>query len=330
VCVIARSAFRLWDDAGHALFTTLSSGEVSNITVQRFDPDDPAASSPLALATAAAASDVVVAADVFRADAGPRAPADQPWVTWVTTPRIPPASSAGPNDRLLVADARWRDVAISVGWAPDHIAEAGWPAAMADVRSSTEAEPRLALIADTVPLDPPESLADFSSHCLLWEKLRRHVVANPFALPEDVERWLADQARAEGIDPDQLDKSLFLSRLVSPAYQQALAELLLDAGLPLSLHGAGWADLPRIQSHARGPVNTREDLRAIAQRAGALVHPWPDTAAHAIDALGRPVLRASGRRKDTFVHDARLALAGASAGRADQIPPLSANVLLRT
>jgi hypothetical protein len=330
MCVIARSAFRLWDDAGHALFTTLSRGDASNVTWQRVDPDDPAGSSPLTLATTAAAADVVVAADVFRADAGPLTPAEQPWVTWVTTPRIPAAGSAGPNDRLLVADARWRDVAIAAGWAPEQIGEAGWPDATANVSASNATEPRLTLIADTVPLDPPESLADFSSHCLLWEKLRRYLLADPFALPEDVERWLRDQARAEGIDPSQLDKPLFLTRLVIPAYQQALAALLLDAGLPLSVHGAGWADLPRFAPHARGPVNSRDELREIAHVAAALVHPWPDTAAHAINVLGRPVIRASGRRKDTFVRDARLGLADASAGRGDQIPPLSVNAVLRT
>jgi hypothetical protein len=127
VCLLAGSEFRLWDDAGLVL-AELGSGN-SGIDVRRVDPDRPTSASPLALADAAAECDAVVAANCFRSDLPGITPAEQPWVTWVTTARIPPAADAGPNDRLLLADAAFRPIADRQGWADHRIQLVGWPAA---------------------------------------------------------------------------------------------------------------------------------------------------------------------------------------------------------
>lgn len=327
ICVVARSTFRLWDDAGHALHAALSADSREAVSFQHFDPDAPAGASSLALAQAACASDVLVAPDMSRADAPTLTPMGMPWITWVTTPRIPPFAAAGPNDRLLLADPAWAEAAAAAGWPGARIAPAGWPG---QLKHDSDAPPArsLALIANTHSLDAPESLAEFSSHGLLWDRLRALVLRDPFALPDDVETWVRDQARADGISVETLDVSLLVNRLVVPAYQQALAGALVAAGLPLRLHGVGWDELPRLRPHAAGPITSRDDLRAAVRDAAVLVHAWPTAGAHSIDALGRPIVRRIGRRKETFIRDATLALAGEAGARPASFPsPLSIKLL---
>jgi hypothetical protein len=117
VCVVARSGWSLWDDAGEALYDAVTRDASSRgATWHRFAPDAPAGCSPLAFAAAAAGAHAVVAADVSRADAPGLVPAAMPWVTWVTNGRVPPARSAGPRDRLLLADAAWQPAALAAGW----------------------------------------------------------------------------------------------------------------------------------------------------------------------------------------------------------------------
>jgi hypothetical protein len=248
-----------------------------------------------------------------------------PWLTWVTTPRVPAFAPAGPNDRLLLADAAWRDAAAGAGWPAERIDTAGWPTPPSH---DAPAPSGLTLVADTAALDAPESLVEFSSHCLLWETVRQAVLRDPFALPADVAGWVRDLARAHGIANDTLDVAMFVGRLVIPAYQQALAEALLAAGAPLRLYGRGWGDLPRFTANAAGEVTSREHLTEIARDAAALVHAWPAAGAHAIDAFGRPVIRRTGRRRETFLRDASLALKGALGPRGSDTP-LSAVLLAR-
>ena len=329
-CVIARSSFKLWDDASYTLWAAMNGN-----TAERIDPDDPAGSSPLALAAAAARCDVLVAADWSRGDAPAQlVPDGLPWVTWVTNGRVPAFKAAGPNDRLLVADPAWRDAAVGAGWPAERVGVAGWPKlwdgqpALAVARSDAR-EPHLAIIADTVPLDAPDTLAEYSSHTFLWEKLRRDVSRDPFALPADVVGYVRAHAAAEGIAPETIDLALFAERLVIPAYQQAFAAALLADGLPLRLYGAGWADLPSFRAHAAGPIVSRDDLREATLGATALVHVWPQPTVHAIDALGHPVVRRSGVRRETFLREARRTLSNpAAAGSVNEVPPLTAAAVL--
>jgi hypothetical protein len=303
LCVIARSTFRLWDDAGHVLNNALSESNSCAIECSRFDPDEPSGNSPFALAVAISEADAIISADVSRAEAPKLASDEQPWLTWITAGRIPPFTSAGPNDRLLLTDADWKQSAIVAGWPEQRLTVAGWPSPA--VTASIPAIDRsLTLIADTVSLEMPESLSEFSSHCLLWDKVRDLVLADPFSIKGSTESWLHDQARADGIAPETLNISLFISHLIIPAYQQALAELLIKAGLPVRLYGAGWSDLPNFKTYASGPVTSREHLSDIARDAAALVSGVPSHAAHEIDAMNRPVISPCDTREQ-FIREAK-------------------------
>jgi hypothetical protein len=328
VCVVARSMFRLWDDAGETLHRAVVKPADAHWT--RFDPDAAASCSPLALASAIGDSDTVIAADLSRADLPPGlAPADLPWVTWVTSGRIPAFSAAGANDRLLLADTRWTEDARNAGWPTDRIAVAAWPTS--DVVSlPLSSQPCLAIIADTCAIDPPEAVTEYSSHTLLWEKIQHAIGRDAFSVPEDPAEWVRKLASNAGIDLRSLDVPLFVQRLVLPAYARAIADMLISAGIPLRIHGTGWDVLLRFNNHAAGPVTSREEVSAIARDATALVHVWPSAAAaHPIDALGRPVLRRTGQRREGFLRDARRLLDAAPVPSSPQSSPtLSAAVIL--
>jgi hypothetical protein len=343
VCLVARSNFRLWDDAGEALRAAMmgsASDSATPVTWRRFDPDDPAGSSPLALATAAAEADAVLAADVFRADAAHAAPHDVPWVTWVTAGRVLPCSMAGPADQLILADPDLHDAALAAGWPADRLTIAGWPdlpheSRDTDAAAGVERTASVAMIADTCDLEVPESVKEFSSHGLLWERLRATVLSDPFVVPADVQSWLREQATLDGIDPATLDVPAFLNRLIVPAYQQSLAAALLAVGVPLRLHGAGWAELEAFAAHVAGPIRGRDGLRVAAREAAALVYAWPGRVgpigAHAIDALGVPVIRRGVANKALLLREARDAVARRTSSRvntSDPVPALSAALLL--
>jgi hypothetical protein len=324
LCVVARSRFRLWNDEGHALHAALEDG---GIDLHRFDPDAPAGCSPLAFAVAARDSDAVVAADLARADAPGLAHPEMPWVTWVTTPRIPAFAAAGPNDRLLVADPTWRDAATRAGWPPERVGVAPWPAVTA--HAEPPSSQGLALVADTCGLNAPESLAEFSSHGLLWDTLREQVLRDPFGVPASVEPWIRAAARRNGIAAETLHLQTFVSQLVIPAYVQGLASVLIAAGVPLMLHGAGWADLSPFRAAAAGPVKCRAQLAEIARATAGLVHPLPTPGAHPVETLGRPVVRAAGQTRWSFLNEVTRVLKGSVPSNRCE-PPLSAYLLRAT
>jgi hypothetical protein len=99
LCIVAPTHFRLWDDAGHALASV-----AAHLGGSHLDPDDPACAAPLALARAAAGCSAVVMPNAGRADLPNVIAMTTPWISWLTAPRIPAFSAAGPRDVLLVAD----------------------------------------------------------------------------------------------------------------------------------------------------------------------------------------------------------------------------------
>lgn len=328
ICVVARSMFRLWDDAGEMLHRALR--ESPDVQWTRFDPDAPAGCSPLALAQAIGDADAVVAADLSRADlpAG-LAPAELPWVTWVTSGRIPAFPAAGSHDTLLLADAGWTNAATHAGWPAERVHVAAWPRGTAAAPQPPATQPCLAIIADTVAIEPPEAVTEYSSQTLLWEQLQQLIGRDPLSVPEDSAKWVGKLASNAGIDLRSLDVPLFVERLVLPAYAQAIADLLIGAGVPVRIHGDGWTGIPRFTDHAAGPVISREELGAIAHGAAALVHVWPSGASHPLDTLGRPVVRRRGTRREAFLREACLALAaGPAAPPAPLSKPLSAAAVL--
>jgi hypothetical protein len=307
LCVIAPSRFRLWKAAPDALINALSAREPEEIAVRRFDSDDPASSSSLALASAIAECDAVVSADFGRADAPDVAAADVPWVSWMTTPRISSGSAAGPRDSLLLAEPAWQSIALDRGWAADRVYVANWPTI---TRPDRPAEASLAFIADTELLKPPNRLEDYSSHKLLWEMIADELLHDPFAIGDDLEKYLGRRTTRLQIADSGVDAAIFIERLIIPAFQQGLARLLVREAVPVRVWGKHWSQIEALAPHSRGEVRSAHDFEAIVTGAIALVHPWPSRAAHPIDAVGRPVIRAFGRHRDSFLRDARMALKG--------------------
>lgn len=324
LCVVAPSHFRLWDDAGAVLAEALT----DDAAVREFDPDDPACSSPLALLAAAEECGAVVTADASRADLAGVIPMDMPWLTWVTRGgSIPAIEMAGPADALVVADPAWREDALRSGWPSDRVAIGGWPMPC-DGPASTP--PRvLGIVSDTRPVVAPEQLAEFSSHQLLWDRTAAELAGNPFALNDPPAQFLERRMRRVGVSADGFDAELFLEGLILPAYQQAIARILLSEGVPLRLFGAGWDCLDEFRAHAAGPVDSRGDFEGLRNAAAAFVHVWPTSDAHPIHRLGRPVVRPRitlGRAH--LVGSAKRALAGETPD-APRAEPVSLQHFLR-
>jgi hypothetical protein len=303
--VIAGSRFRLWDDAPAILLDEFSNGS-TNLQIQRFDGDDPATSAPLALATAAADCDRIISANIARADAANLVADDTPWITWITRLPIPKFAHAGPNDRLIVADPIWQTTAEKSGWPSHRVTVCGWPYRPVPVSKNTEQS--LVILADTQPIIIPPSIEDLSSHRVLWEMIEAELAGDPLSFGDDAIGFLDIRSRQLNIDVDTVDRRRFIDLLLLPAYQQGLARLLMQAGLTLQLHGRGWDELDEFRSIAHGPVLSRDQFLGVVSNASALVHIWPIRHAHQIDSLGKPVVYRTGRRKETFVRQATMAL----------------------
>ena len=305
-CVVAPSRFRLWDDAGAVLADALK----DHVAVRRFDPDRPTHSSSVALLAAADHCDTIVAADTSRADVPAVIPMNMPWLTWVTRGgTIPAIELAGPADALVVTDPTWREDAMRSGWPGGRVAVGGWPQACGDPSCTP---PRaLGIVADTRPVVAPEQLAEFSSHQLLWDRTAAELATDPFALNGSPAQFLERQMRRHGVSADGFDAGLFLERLILPAYQQAIARLLLHQGLPLRLFGAGWDCIDDFRPHAAGAVTSRDNFARLGNAAAAFVHVWPTPHVHPIHRLGRPVVSPRPSLGHAhFVTSAKRALAG--------------------
>ena len=312
ICVVSPSRFELWNDAAGVLHQALQDTAPAGTALIRVRTDEPASSSPLAVARAAAGCNAIVTADSGRADAPDLLAADMPWLTWVTKPRVPRFDSTAAHDVLLLADPAWGDLARDAGWPAGRIATAGWPRESGPVAAPARRIPRFAaLIADTTPPDPPEHLKDFSSHLLLWNTLRAELEQDPFAVGHGPEHFLDTRMQRYGVSAEGFDRTLFLGALVVPAFTQGVARALLAAGVPLRLFGKGWAETAEFKAHAGGPVVDRESLRHITHAASALVHAWPSPHAHPMDACGRPVVRYAGGGAPALAAAARAALKGA-------------------
>jgi hypothetical protein len=235
LCVVTGRRFRLWDDAGLALAGAVSCAGGSD-RLRPVDADDPLTGSTLAMLESAAASGALLTADFGRADVPDLLPRDLPWATWVTTPRLPAFTAAGPNDLLVVADPAWRVAATAAGWPADRVDVGGWPAVRADAALDAVArpdDPHVALIVDTVPLDPPERLDEFSSHRLLWGAIRQELHDDPCAVGTDTSAYLRSRQRRFDLQGASLDRPLFLNHLIAPAVAQGVARRLIADGVPL-------------------------------------------------------------------------------------------------
>lgn len=305
LCIVQPSRFRLWDDAGTAL------GELdwgaAGVDVTRIDSDRPTSSAPLALARVAAECDAVLAPNLSRGNVPGVVSDDVCWIAWVTSPRIPPAEGALPHDRLLLADPAWRRLAEQAGWDSRQVRIARWPALTR--RENGTPQKFLAIVADTLSLEIPPSVAAYSSQVLLWEHLCHELSENPFLLGASVEDFLSKRRERFGISEQGFDRDIFIHGLIVPAYQQAIARVMLREKLPVRLFGTGW-DAGEFEAAREGPVRSRDQLRQILHASAALVHVWPACSSHPAERASVPVVRTGPAGREGFLETARRALRG--------------------
>jgi hypothetical protein len=282
--VVAGSNFDLSNLAPTALAETFSKCKRLNI-------DQPLHASPLALAMAAESAGSLIAADMFRHDLPGIVSNRTKWITWITRGRIAPPLLYAPRDRILLADPNWKSIAEQAGWPSDRIDIAAWPEGFLPF---TPRQPRADLIAlpvDTVPLDPPTRVKEFSSHVLLWERIAQELSNNPLSIGVDPMRCLDDHRRQMGITEQGFDAITFLERLILPAYHQGLARQMLREKIPLVLFGRGWMDIEEFRPHAAGPMRSPRDLSTALATCAAVIHPIPNDAAHPAESFGLPIIR---------------------------------------
>ena len=312
ICVMARSRFRLWEgDALHAAKTL--GGQASNQVVT-VDLDDPRQASTLMLAELASGCDALVMVNAGRADLSVGLPRQMPVITWVTVPRIPAFSAE--RDALMLVDPAWRELAVNAGWPKERIVVATRPAL--EKRRSFDAAPTVAIVADTSDLCAQREF-EYSSHKLLWEMIAEELGRDPFALGEDVNDFLSNRMKRMGISQEGLDRPLFIDALIVPAWQQGLARAALNAGVPLRVYGKGWGDIADFTPCFGGEIDGDEDLEKAVGTAAGLIHVWPVAVTHPIESVGRPVVRALGRKRGGFVDELRRLVSGATPAKSADV-----------
>ena len=192
-------------------------------------------------------------------------PADVPWLTWVTLPRVPRFTTAGPRNKLLLVDPNWRALAAEGGWPAGRVEIADWPDLQA-VWAGQESTPGLLNHAsdraygrsrsdasdfarpESDKIDPASDPGRFPGHhcrlepagaagaaCRLFkpppalEFDQASSGAGPIASsrPEtDAGHWLEQRREAFGVSADSLDSHLFLDGLIFPCYAQGIARIL--------------------------------------------------------------------------------------------------------
>ena len=303
LCVIAPSHFRLWDDAGSVLADTLGAcapvpDEVSTV---RFDPDDAARSSALALLETAGDCDAVMSADTSRRDLPGVVPPEMPWLTWITrAAAIPPFDAAGPADALVLADPAWRRPATAAGWPSERVSVGGWPILDDGADAEAKAADAIAVVADTRLIVMPEQLEEFSSHQLLWNHIAAELAADPFAVGDEPGQYLEQRMKRFGVSADGFDAALFLERLILPGYAQAIVRRLAREGRPPRLFGHGWSGIADFALWATGPVTSRAALHTIRRETAAVVDVSPVAGNHPLHRLALPIIRLGtpGRSQD--------------------------------
>lgn len=282
LCIVGGSQRRLWNDYGAIIAESASDDDCVVV-----DPDDPNQSSPLAVARAASECGAIVTVDISRADAPEVVSNEIPWVTWVTNGNIPTRDACGTRDRLLTVNESDVPVARRAGWKESEVRiakpQAGGTLFVESRDSNGGSAPFIAIVADTLKLEPPANIDDFSSHRLLWEMVLDELTQNPFALNDDVDQYLTSRMRKLDVSERTLNRAKFIASLIVPAYQRGLLRVLTDAKIPVRTFGRNW-DSDVIEDRSRF-------ARELASSVG-LLHVFPNQRlAHAIDFASRPAIR---------------------------------------
>lgn len=319
-CVLAPANFRLWSDLGNSMLQIFH--EQPGFEIKHFNTDDPACSAPLALVEATLDADVIFTANSARSDLPGLVPDRVRWISWITVPRIPSSSLAGECDHLIVTDPALQAAAIKAAWPANRVHLGTFPTSPA----RSNAKGPIGILADTCIIEAPKDLNDYSSHTLLWGFIAQELSHDPFVLL-DVQSYLTERMRKFEVSDDAFVPARFIEKLILPAYQQGIARVLIKLGIKPNLFGAGWEQIDEFKAFARGAIQSGDAFRdAIAQCAG-LVHVWPSTLAHPIDAAAVPVARRSGRRPEPFLGQIKAILSGIAQPQVIQHQPLSSELL---
>ena len=316
VCVIAPSAFRVWEDVGNVMSELAAGGW------GRIDPDHPCKASSVAFARAAAGCGTVLVVNCGRGELPGELPAETRVISWITGPRIPQYEAKGGRDVLLVADERWRGTAISAGWPAERVQIAGWP-----VEAREKAGSGLGIICDTRVMVKPEF--ELSSQKILWDSILQELSRDPFAAGLDAQAYLGRWLRQAGIPEETVDRGAFIDGLIVPAYQQGLARRLTEAGVDVKLFGQGWDELEEFAARHAGEIRDRQGLRIAIEACAALVHVWPAGWKHPIEATGRAVLKLGSKSAEMWLTEAKKLARGEVRPAVSSAPIISIEVVRR-
>jgi len=251
--------------------------------------DDPLHTSPLALLALAHTADAVITADLYRDCAQSLLPPALAFITLATRAPIPPPTPNA-HDRLILTHAALEPLAKAAGWSPQQYTLASLPQLPATAPTSPA---HLALLADTspIPASPPAQIEDFSSHRLLWERIQSDLTSNPLLAGADIVAYISARRAELAIPEAGFPLATFAERLAIPLWQQSLARVLVGAGVPLRIHGAGWATAaPDLAGLLAGPLTSPAAAHLALCSATALLPPYPLPGPHPIHSAPRPLL----------------------------------------
>lgn len=324
----AARGFKLWENTPATLVRIAA--DIPGAEVVPWWIDDPTCLSPLHLLEQSRVCDAMLTADFFRADGQGIIPASVPVLTWVTQPRVERYTDACRSDRLLLADVTFKREARKAGWSDSQIELASRPFPASPLPPPA-APPHLALIADTRPIEIPPEIEDYSSHRLLWERVESELQTDPLRLGIDIAGYLERTRLDMHIAAEGFPIGRIAEALVLPLWQQQVARRIVEAGLPLRIHGRGWEATPLITEHPHlhmGKICTPGELENAVQLATGLVVPLPLEHAHPVEFVGRPALRPSGDWGLFFKRLSQL-LTHPPKPSAQTIPPISVSLLQR-
>ncbi len=306
LCVVAPSGKRMFDDSTSQLRRLLDDASAGDIQTCIFDPDEPGRNSTLQFAQLASTCNAILAADLGRSDLPNLVDNRTSWITWVTGIRIPSPVPAATSDRLLLCDPSLTPRALAAGWKEPQISCARWQS----IELAGSGDGHLAIFADTSLIEIPDAISDYSSHELLWDALVADIARDPIAVYERSAELLNERALQFQIAPAAIDTHLWLESLIVPAYQHAIARLLIHSNIPLKLFGRNWAKIEDLRPHSAGDVTSATDFEKHLTVCSGVVHSLPIDVPSAANFMNRAVLRPQRRDAKAFIKDAREAVRG--------------------
>lgn len=290
-CLIVDS-FKLWDSAGQLLNNAAASSSLTCVTV---DASSSTQASDLRLARAADGCDVVVTANIGRAERPGVVPDSVPWITWVTGATVPTRVASAKADRLVVADPAMREAAIAASWPASSISIASEPREERPAHDQgTRATP--AIIFDLPAITLPKSVEEMSSLRLVWELIERELVGQALRQRADVDAFILSCADRVGVPRESFPLATFRDRLVSPLFARELAIEFASKHVAFAIYGDGWASVPQVASRWRGAVTTSDEFAACIAATSVILDVWAAATTHAARRTGRPIVKAWGRR----------------------------------